>query len=535
MGCGSGCRPCHDTLARPRYDPVMDCRHHPACPGCPLAGLAYPAQLKRKRDRLARALSYFPHLPQPEEIVGSQWTEGYRHRLKLPVSVSAKRASIGLYSRDGRRVLDTPDCPVLAEGLRAALPGLMRWLRGRRGVHSVDLRVSQASAELQLILACRGGELDGGQRAARTLMRQVPSIVSVSVSRADPQGRRVMGSKPRVIAGSKQLVERIGATEYDLLPGAFFQVDPRQAAVLQGLVRQAVGDADSVLDLYAGVGAYALMLASQCSQVVAVEEVPAAVLAARKRAPSHMKILEGRVEDTRFEGRFDAVILNPARRGSDPASLARIAKLASRAVYISCGPETLARDLDVLAAHGMRAKRVVPIDLFPQTPEVESVVTLERGPALKTWSRGRIRGPWGSHPSGAVGRPDEVLALVLGAVRPGRYGPAMVERIATVATHSFVRLKLAGSLDDAIVALARQGHRVAGRDRATARFFADKAGLVRPFVHVSRSGETTAPLHGDLRLVLDALDGEKRREPAGKSRGSRKHPGKRKKRKKRKR
>ncbi|MEZ4320413.1 MAG: methyltransferase domain-containing protein [Myxococcota bacterium] len=483
----------------------MQCRHHPVCPGCPLAGVPYAEQLERKRDRLRAALAHFPHLPEPEPIVGSQWTTDYRHRLKLPVHIGKKHVSIGLYSRDGKRVVDTPDCPVLAEGLRDALPGLLAWLAGRRGVHSVDLRMSRATGELQLILACKGGELDGGPRAARALVRDVPAITSVSVSRADPEGKRVMGARPRVIAGPKSLEEAIGHTRYDLLPGAFFQIDPRQADVLHDLVRQAVGDARTALDLYAGVGAYALMLAERCERVVAVEEVPQAAQAAMRRAPRHLTVIEGRVEDTRLDGPFDVVVLNPSRRGSDPASLARVAKLAKRVVYVSCGPETLARDLDILAAHGLRASRIVPIDLFPQTGEVESVVTLDRGPALKNWAKGRIQGPWHGRASGATGRPDEVLALLLGTVQPGRFGPARVERIATVATHSFVRLQLEGSLDAALTQLARRGHRIAGKDPKTARFFAEKAGLVRPFLHVARAGTTRAPLHGDLVLALEAL------------------------------
>ncbi|MCB9677418.1 MAG: class I SAM-dependent RNA methyltransferase [Alphaproteobacteria bacterium] len=483
----------------------MDCRHHPRCPGCPLADLPYAAQLERKEARLRAALGHFPHLPAPEPIVGSAWTEAYRHRLKLPIHVGARHVSIGLYAADGRTVLDTPDCPVLADGLRAALPGLLEWLQARKGVHSVDLRVSRATGQLQLVLACRGGELDGGPRAARALLREQPAIVSVAVSRADPDGKRVMGARPRVVAGTHTLEEAIGTTRYDLLPGSFFQIDPRQAEVLHGLVRDAVGDARSALDLYAGVGAYALMLADRCERVLAVEEVPHAVKAAQKRAPKHVRILEGRVEDTRLDGPFDVVVLNPSRRGSDPKSLARIAKLAARAVYVSCGPETLARDLDTLAAHGLRTTRIQPIDLFPQTAEVESVVTLERGPALQKWANGTVQGPWRGKPSGAVGRPDEVLALLVGSVRAGRYGTAEVAPIASVASHTLCRLTLDGPLDDALAALARRSHRVAGQDPRTARFFAEKAGLVRPFLHVSRAGAVRAPLHGDLRLVLEAL------------------------------
>jgi 23S rRNA (uracil-5-)-methyltransferase RumA len=479
-------------------------------------------QLTAKQARLERALAHFDHLPSPVPIVGSQWTAGYRHRLKLPVRITRSHVAIGLYDPTDGSVLDTPDCPVLAEELRAFLPTLTDWLRGRRGVHSVDLRVSRATGELQLVLACKGSELDGGPRAARALVRDVPALASVAVSRADPKGRRVMGAAPRVIAGSQALEERIDGVAYDVLPGAFFQVDPRQAAVLHGLVKKAVGGARTVLDLYAGVGAYALSLAEGRDRVVAVEEVPTAAQAAARRAPKNVTVVEGRVEDTAnhpaLAGPFDCVVLNPARRGSDPDSLARVAKLAKRAVYVSCGPETLARDLDILSAHGLRVTRITPIDLFPQTREVEAVVQLDRGAARVHWAGpdgGRVGTPWRGKPSGALGRPDEVLALLLGRVRPGRFGPADVEVLAEVATHSLCRLTLKGPLDKALGVLAQRGHGVAGQDRKTALFFADKAGLVRPFLHVSRAGKTRAPLHGDLRLALEAL-GHRRGRPVKK-------------------
>ncbi|MBA2321952.1 MAG: class I SAM-dependent RNA methyltransferase [Deltaproteobacteria bacterium] len=472
-------------------------------------GRPYDAQLRQKSDRLAAALAHFPHLelPAPAPILGSEWTEGYRHRLKLPIGHRNGRAIAGLYDPGTHAILDTPDCGVLAPRLREALPPLLAWLGGRTAIHSIDLRASAATRDLQLVLAVHG-DLDGGARAARGLMAAIPGLVSVAVSRADPEGKRVMGSAPRLLAGVAQIAESIGETSYRLFPGAFFQVDPRQAARLHALVRRAAEGSRSVLDLYAGVGAYALALAPGRDRVVAVEEVPSAVDAARAVAPPNVEVVQSRVEAYVPEGRFDLVVLNPARRGADPVSLARAAGLAQRMVYVSCGPETLARDLDVLAAHGQRVKRIQPIDLFPQTPEVETVVELERGEPLVSWPApgGRATGAWLGRPSGALGRTSEVIALVVGDTGPrGTLPGARFERMATVATHSLVRIAVQGSAVRALSALASRGHPVAGRDFATRRFFSEKAGLNREFIHVSAAGPVRAPLHGDLALALEAL------------------------------
>lgn len=513
---------------------TLDCRHHPSrggrCPGCALLDRPYPEQLARKRQRLVAALGRYPHLglPPVEDLVPAAWTGAYRHRLKLPVAVGRTRVAVGLYG-PGHEVLDTPDCPVLTEPLRAMLAGVVGWLAGKDGVHSVDLRVSQASGRGMVVFACRGGELPGGARAARELLRRVPALATVAVSRADREGKRVMGSAPRVLAGPTFLEEHIGPTRYQLHPGAFFQVDPRQAEQIHALVKQMVGPARRVLDLYSGVGAYGLMLAAGREKVLLVEEVPQAAEAARAMAPPHVEVTAAKVEDVALQGRWDAAVLNPARRGSDVATLRTLAGLVPRAVYVSCGPETLARDLDVLAAHGLRARRIVPVDLFPQTPEVETVVELERGPPLAKWQQGAVRSPWTGGPSGAAGRAREVTALVVGHTRDGgTLDGARYERVGEVATHSLLRLHVTGSLPRALARLRALGHPLAGEDPRTAAFFAEKAGLLRPFVHVTADEHTRGvPLHGDLAEAIEQLGGirspgrRKARGGGGGPRGSR--------------
>lgn len=548
----------------------MFCPHRPVCPGCPLAELPYPAQLDQKRERLARALGRYAGLPAAPPVIGAVRTEGYRHRLKLPVARRGDRLVAGLYDPARGYVLDTPDCPVLEPGLRDALGVLLDTLDPRGDtLHAVDLRSSAATGELQVVLNCVDGELRGGAKTVRALTRRLPGLVSIAVSRTDPERKRVMGQTPRLIAGKTSITEEIGrgdtATSYQLYPGAFFQADPKNAAVLHRLVHDMVGDAAKILDLYAGVGAYARMLAPGRKRVVAVEEVPQAAEAARVGAPPNLEVRTGRVEELRNDETFDVVILNPARRGSDPASLRRIAQIAPRLVYVSCGPETLARDLDVLGSFGMRVKTIQAIDLFPQTPEVETVVLLERGVGVGPAGTG----PW-SHPlgwSGARGRPRQVLALVIGDPGAGgRLPGGYFERLGMVASHGLVRIELQeggdgprgrerhdprgrhpgrpdrhgdpGQSDEAPVlaalgALGRQGHPVAGRDPRTSRFFAEKAGLLRPFVHVLSAAGSGAgsrphdprgsrgrngperpafvPLHGDLAQCLLSLGFPERR------------------------
>ena len=500
----------------------MNCRHHPTCPGCPLMGKPYDRQLRIKHKRLNRAFSLYPHLPEVEEILPALHTDAYRHRLKLPVFVSGERVNIGLYERptgphghkgpSRRHVLHTPDCPVLADGLRQALPAMEEWLRGRRDIHSIDLRISDATGELQLVLATRDGDLEGGKRAIRRLERLLPQLKSVAISQADMDRKRVMGKDPRPFTGRRTIDEAIGETRYVLHPGAFFQADPRNATQIHELVRTMVGPASRVLDLFAGVGAYGRMLAPWVDEVLAVEEVPAAAASAAENAPQNFEVLTGKVQNLDDEDLdADIAILNPARRGATPDILKRLAERLDRLVYVSCGPETLARDLDVLAAYGLRVDRAVAVDLFPQTREVETVVHLTRGKPVTAFPayRGKATGPWRDRPSGALGRVDEMIVMIVGQMHGKRLHNARWHHLGTVASHAVLRLELRASPQHVLSELTAKGHPIAGADPKTRRFFAEKGGLVRPFVHYTRAGETRSRLHGDLLQTLFSLRAER--------------------------
>jgi len=181
-----------------------------------------------------------------------------------------------------------------------------------------------------------------------------------------------------------------------------------------------------------------------------------------------------------------------------------------RLVYVSCGPESLARDLDRLAWHGLRVENVEAVDLFPQTPEVEVVVRLVKGEPLQHW--GHVQGAGGVEPSGVIGHAQRSLILVVGDPGPGgNYNSGRWTRKDVLLGHGLVQVE--GDLQGAIAMLRSRGRLLAGVEERTQRFFKDKLGLVRPFVHVlegaNRPGR--APLHGDLWLVLRKMGMEEGR------------------------
>jgi 23S rRNA (uracil1939-C5)-methyltransferase len=389
---------------------AVACPHAPACPGCPGIGLPLPAQHAGKSARLARALARHAELSalRPDALRAAASPVAYRTRAKLAVAPGPR---VGLYARGGHEVVDIPSCRVLAPVVvqaAAALRGLLAnppppagpVLRaagdGPGLLHAVDLReVWDADGVGVLVTwvlrgpaAARGEAIEA---AGEALARALPALRGLAVSMHDGRSPRLLGGPPRVVRGPVWFRDRLqpGAPYTLLSHGTFAQAHRVQGAALHEEVRHALGALTGrrVLDLYAGSGGLALGLAASGARVVAVEAfVPAAEAAERAAREQGLAVevraggVEGELPRLRAAGaRFDAAVVNPPRRGVPARTREALSRLCDGAlVYVSCEPETLARDLAHLAWLGWRAERAMPFDLMPLTDQVECVVVLRR-------------------------------------------------------------------------------------------------------------------------------------------------------------
>ena len=197
----------------------------------------------------------------------------------------------------------------------------------------------------------------------------------------------IFGDSFRLLAGTETLREDIGGRNFSVSPQSFFQVNSQQTAVLY---REAVRLLDpkpheTVVDAYSGVGTISMLMADHAGQVIGIESIEAAVVDAHHSALNNgfhnVRFLCGAVEEVlpALEYTIDTIITDPPRKGCDPRVLRAILdSQAERMVYVSCNPATLARDLRILTAGGFRIKTVQPVDMFPQTSHVETVVLLSR-------------------------------------------------------------------------------------------------------------------------------------------------------------
>lgn len=377
----------------------MHCPYFGTCGGCTAADQPYQLQLERKRQRLANLLGIAvpPLVPSPREA-------GFRSKVTFVFGTASGRLVMGHFAAGTNRIVAVDQCPVHSDrGNRIAFA--LRDQLARAGVRAADTRggvlrhvivrtsEDQREAVAMLVVTRNDRSLRAPVRALLASQER-PDGFFVNIN--DRPGPYMVGRDTIRIDGRGQVRETgLGATgggraiDFLISPTAFFQTNVGAARVLLQLVTDAVAGASTVLDLYGGSGLFALPLAARGARVTVVEENRQAVadLQANVRlnrlSAGAIEGLAMRVEDAlvRIERTaWDAVVLDPPREGCPPGVLASVfGRLRpERAVYVSCNPEALARDLPLIAQRGYRVGQVQAVDMFPHTDHIETVVELRR-------------------------------------------------------------------------------------------------------------------------------------------------------------
>jgi 23S rRNA (uracil1939-C5)-methyltransferase len=392
-------------------DERVVCEHAERCGGCPIIGLSYSEQLALKRGRVVQSLARYPSLEliYTEPVVGALPATGYRTRAKLIVGTGGR---LGLFAKGGgHQVVDIPRCRVLSGPLSrvaAALRLLVAEAEVKGGpfapfdpsgggaLRAVDLRevrdndVSRALVTL-VVQRERVSDLSSFRAAAESLMQAVPEVAGVAANFHEGEAPQILGPETTPLAGVTSAPDRVGASLHLATFGSFVQAHRGQAvrvhAVLAGALDLVTSRPPRVLDLYGGSGAIALGLAATGARVHVVESFAPAVAQARAAAEAQGLDVEAHCGDvaSALRGlvdrreRFDAAVLNPPRRGTSPQAREWLARVEPQVIaYVSCDPETLARDLDHFARLGYATASLRPFDMIPLTDEVETIAVLRR-------------------------------------------------------------------------------------------------------------------------------------------------------------
>ena len=383
----------------------MECRlKAKKCGGCPMLGLDYAEQLKQKEAAVRKLVGkYGPVAP----IRGAENPCHYRNKVisTFAAGPGGKLVS-GIYAAGTHKVLPVESCllqdevlDTVMQAVRAAAStcryqpynedkgtGLLRHCLLRRGV---------VSGQVMVVLVTAQPVLPGAKNFVRALLaeaekRHVP--VTTVVQNYNPRRTSVvLGEEEKVLYGKGFILDTLCGKTYALSPRSFYQINHDQTEVLYGLAVEAarLTGKEVVLDAYCGIGTIGLTASGRAKQVVGVELNRGAVRDAIGNA-RHNDVKNARffaadatqwiTEAAAAGQRADVIFMDPPREGSTPQFIESVARMApKRVVYVSCNPETMARDLALLTAKGYRAEGFTPVDLFPQTAHCETVVLLSKG------------------------------------------------------------------------------------------------------------------------------------------------------------
>lgn len=384
-------------------------RVEPACPvykecgGCQLQHLSYKGQLACKRQQVQDALTRIGHLNiEALPVLGAAEPWSYRNKMQFPAAADAEGVlHIGCYSTATHSVVDTDACMISKEANNAIMKTVRTWMQhynisaydektGKGLVRHIMGRVGVHSGEVMAVIITSGYDIPHRGVLIEWLKLYVPGLVSVVQNINKKQTNVVMGSKTRVLYGAESIKDSLGSLSFHISAQAFFQVNSEQAEKLynKALEFAALSGKETVVDVYCGTGTISLYLARHAKQVYGIEIVAPAIENAKKNAEENKcanaeficgdaavelpKLLAGGV-------RPDVVVVDPPRAGCEQKVLAAIAEVQpERVVYVSCNPASLARDLAFMEQHGYKAILAQPVDMFPMTSHVETVVLLNR-------------------------------------------------------------------------------------------------------------------------------------------------------------
>ena len=373
------------------------------CGGCPLLDLEYSEQLKRKEADVRKLLGkYGPVHP----IRGMETPYHYRNKV---ISTFAPgyggKLTSGIYAAKTHKVLPVESCLLQDEVLDTVMQavriaanacryqpfnedkgtGLLRHCLLRRGV---------ATGQVMVVLVTAQPVLPGAKNFVRALLseaekRQVP--ITTIVQNYNPRKTSVvLGEDEKVLYGKGFILDTLCGKSYAISPRSFYQVNPIQTAVLYGLAVDAaqLTGKETVLDAYCGIGTIGLTASGKAKQVVGVEVNRDAVHDAIGNA-KHNGVKNARffaadatawIREAADAGqRADVIFMDPPREGSTPEFIESVVRMApKRVVYVSCNPETMARDLAFLTKKGYRAEGFTPVDMFPHTSHCETVCALSK-------------------------------------------------------------------------------------------------------------------------------------------------------------
>ncbi len=373
------------------------------CGGCRWIETPYQEQLKRKEARFRKLME--PYC-RPEPMIGMEEPWHYRNKVHAVFGEDKGRRLIsGTYAENSHRIVPVDSCLIedeRADAIICSVRELAQSFRYRAYnedtgyglLRHVLIRVGEETGQVMVVLVLASPILPSRNHFVRELLKRHPEITTVVLNVNDRKTSMILGERQQVLYGKGYIEDRLLGKVFRISPKSFYQVNPLQTQKLYGkaLEYAALTGRETVLDAYCGTGTIGILASGGAGQVIGVESNPEAVRDARINGrQNRVKNIQFYQNDAgellrqmaRQGAALDVLLLDPPRSGSSQAFLQAALEIGpGRIVYVSCEPETLARDVKLLTEGGYRVQRTVAVDMFPHTEGIESVTLLTKRRAV---------------------------------------------------------------------------------------------------------------------------------------------------------
>ncbi|MBR4027953.1 MAG: 23S rRNA (uracil(1939)-C(5))-methyltransferase RlmD [Lachnospiraceae bacterium] len=378
---------------------IQCCPYAKKCGGCDYQGIDYAKQLQMKQENVKKLLKPFVKVSQ---IVGMDEPYYYRHKVHAVFDCVARGQIVaGVYKKNSHEVVDIESCQIENQEADAIIRevksllksfkiktydedtgyGLLRHVLVRKGYHT---------GEIMVVLVLASPILPSKNNFVKALRKNYPNISTVVINVNDKKTSMVLGERNIVIYGKGFIEDKLCGCTFRISPNSFYQVNPKQTEYLyeKAISYAKLTGKEKVIDAYCGTGTIGIIASKKAKEVIGIElnkdAIKDAITNAKRNEVKNIRFINDdagqyMVSMAEHNEKADVVIMDPPRSGSDEAFLFSVVKLApKRVVYVSCNPETLARDLKYLVRKGYEVVEATPYDMFPFTEHVECVCLLNR-------------------------------------------------------------------------------------------------------------------------------------------------------------
>lgn len=378
---------------------LKKCTVSKKCGSCQYQGISYKEQLAVKQKKMNKLLKKFANV---KPIIGMENPFYYRNKVHAVFDRDRKGNIIcGTYEAKTHKVVPVEECLIedkISQEIIRTIRDMLKSFKiktydedtGYGLLRHVLVRRGFSTGEIMVVLVAASPIFPSKNNFVKALRKKYPQITTVVLNVNDKKTSMVLGERDIVLYGKGFIRDNLCGCSFRISPQSFYQVNPVQTEILYktAIEYAGLGRKETVIDAYCGIGTIGLVAAGKAKNVIGVELNPDAVHDAKINAR------ENKITNTRFyqgdAGEFmekmaeegecaDVVFMDPPRTGSDKKFMSSVIKLApSRIVYISCGPESLARDLEYFTGHGYTVRKIQPVDMFSFTDHCENVVLLRR-------------------------------------------------------------------------------------------------------------------------------------------------------------